>query len=268
MTSKKLLLAGLIAALGLAGTSQAAVVSVKPKLAAVLNADFTPADPSSYVSDAGGVTLQPNGAKYVLQYDFLMTIGDLQAGQLGFGNAAVNINLVGGTQSPDFPGWTADGFQVDSNGARPGGVVAKWAGNQDGGQDSSDLQNILIETAPKTFFTGVPPGTDNTTDPRRTLGVAPYNNTNSDPLGNPITPHEDGEYAGTVFVEVAGIAGTQGSVAALATGGSVYNDLLELTTAGTTGAGGSASFAVVPEPSTLALLGLGSALLVFARKRR
>lgn len=259
MTSKKLLLAGLIAAFGLAGSAQAAVVNIKPKLVGVFNADFSPVDPAAIVSqDVSGVVLNPGSGKYLAQIDVVMTISDLQAGQGGFGNAAFNINLGGGLrQSADVPGWGADTSTVDSNGSLPQGVVPKWADNGDFGSSGTDLQGIIIGTAPKQFSTA----TGANTDPRKSLGVAPFNNTAAN-------PHDDGEYAGSVFVEFDGVAGTAALFDLLADGGSVYDDAGNLTTDGTTGAGGSVSFSVVPEPSALALLGLGSALLVFARKRR
>ncbi|MDZ4784036.1 MAG: PEP-CTERM sorting domain-containing protein [Planctomycetia bacterium] len=260
MTSKKLLLAGLVAALGLAGTSQAAVIHVAPKLRAVLASDFTPIDPAP---DASALPALPGG-KYILQVDFLMKIDGLQAGQLGFGNAAVNINATGIAQAADFPGWQADDWRVDKNGPGPGGGVNKWLGNQDSGANSSDLQNILIENAPKDLgAVGV--------DARTSLGIEPYDNNNLDPLDAPVTPWSDGEYFGTVFFEISGEAGTQGSVSVVAAEGSTYDAQGLLSAVGVTGAPAqSLAFAVqaVPEPSTFALLGLGGALLAFARKRR
>jgi hypothetical protein len=258
MTSKKLLLAGLVAALGLVSTSQAAVIHVAPKLRAVLASDFTPIDPAP---DASALPAIPGG-KYILQVDFLMTISDLQAGQLGFGNAAVNIDIQGGAQASEFPGWQADDWRVDKNGSGPGGGVNKWLGNQDSGADSTDLQNILIENAPKDLgAVGV--------DARTSLGIQPYDNNNLDPLDAPVTPWTDGEYFGTVFFEISGDAGTQGSVSVVASEGSTYDALGNLSALGVTGAPAqSLAFQVVPEPSTFALLGLGGALLAFARKRR
>lgn len=259
MTSKKLLLAGLIAALGMAGSVQAAVVSIKPKLAGIFNADFSPVDPASIVSSDpyGATVLNPNGAKYIAQIDVLMTIGDLQAGQVGFGNAAFNVSLTGLAGNQDIPGWVGDPTQVDSNGTLPQGLVAKWADNLDAGQSGTDLQGIIIGTAPRNFSTA----TGNNSDPRRSLGIAPYNN-------GDFSYNDDGEYAGSIYVDIDGVAGAQGVLDLLATGGSIYDPDANLSTAGTTAGGGSLSFQVVPEPSSLALLGLGGVLLALARKRR
>lgn len=260
MTSKKLLLAGLIAALGMASSVQAAVVSIKPKLIAVFNADFSPVDGVA-IDPYGGVTLPSNGAKYIAQVDVLMSINDLTAGQVGFGNAAFNINLGGALKgNADIPGWGADPTQVDSNGTLPQGLVAKWADNVDAGADGTDLQGIIIGTSPRNFSTA----TGNNSDPRRTLGVAPWNN-------GDFSYNEDGEYAGSVYVEIdGGAAGASGMLDLVATGGSIYDADANLSTAGTTASGGALSFTVtpIPEPSTLALLGLGGALLALARKRR
>jgi hypothetical protein len=259
MTTKKLLLAGLVAAISMAGTVQAAVVSIRPVHVAVLNDDFTPVDPALIISHdpAAGATLLERGSKYVLQVDVVMTIGDLQAGQVGFGNAAFNVGLNGLTANDILPGWAADTSNVDSNGTVPGGVVPKWADNGDFGPSGTDLQGIIIGTAPRNFSTT----TGANEDPRRTLGIEPYNN--PDGTGLP------GEYAGSLYLDLSGVAGSVGSLVLDADGGSVYDADGNLSTAGVEAAGGALNFNVVPipEPSTMVLLGLGSVLLVLARKR-
>ena len=245
MTSKNILLAGLIAALGLAGTSQAAVINVKPSLVTVFDAAFNDVTQTAIISnDNGNVLLAPSATPYTLQVDLSFTIGDLAATELGFGNAAFNVELGGAlAQSAAAPGWNPESGQtVDKNGAAPGGVVNKWADNGDYGV-AGDLRGMVIGTDPPDFG---PVGVD----PRRVFGK------NGD------------EYFGNVFLDIPGAGGSAGVIAIEGDGGSTYDAANKLVAAGTTVTGGSINFQVVPEPSTLALLGLGSALLVFARKRR
>lgn len=239
MTSKKLLLAGLIAALGLAGTSQAATVNITPRIAGVLNADFTPADPTLIVSnDGSSLVLNPHDSKLLLQVQIQMTVADGI-----FGNSAFNLALDNLEQSVDVPGWSPDTSTVDKNGNLPGGVVAKWADNGDFGASGSDLQAIIVGLAPKDFGTAA--------DPRPRLG-------------------QNGEaaYMGEVYLEIDPVAA--GESGGLSVVGVQASQVLggDLSADGVEGIGGSIHFQVVPEPSTLALLGLGSALLAFARKRR
>ncbi|MDZ4781853.1 MAG: PEP-CTERM sorting domain-containing protein [Planctomycetia bacterium] len=248
-------LATLLILYGLADSSNAAVIHVRPKLAAVLKPDFTPADSSAIksIQPLEAVRLRPSAAKYVLQFDYLMTIEDLVDGQLGFGNVVCNIDLDGVQQAMEYPGWVPDGpppFDLDSE--RPGGLVPKWDSNRDAGLIGADLKLILIESNPKGFFTGNPPGTDWSTDPRLSLGIAPY-----------FGPHLEGEYIGSTFLEIPGTPGIAGLVTATVLEGSTFNAELLLSAVGTTG-GPPANFTIeiVPEPSSLGLLSTGAAILL------
>lgn len=243
---------------GLAIPAQAAVIRVFPKIAAILNADFTPVDPAAVASLDPRVSavLKPGADKYVVQIDVLMTIEDLQPGQVGFGNAAFNINWTPNlTINQDIPGWVAD-YPSDHN-PFPGGSVPKWADNGDFGPSGTDMQSIIIGTAPRNFSNG----TGANLDPRRTLGIPPYHNGNF--------PHTDGEYAGSVYMDLPG-GMPLGRLEVVTTGGSVYDDDMNLTTAGVIQAGGAVEFVLAPEPATLGLcaVSLASLLIVSRRARR
>jgi hypothetical protein len=178
-----------------------------------------------------------------------MTITDLQPGQLGFGNAAFNINLFPQlTQSVDLPGWQPDTVTRDKNGPSPGGIVPKWADNGDYGLSGEDLQGIIIGTAPKDHG---PVGVD----PRRTLGIAPFHN-------EPGTTF-DGEYAASIYVVLPGTA-SGGSVEIEMIGGSTYDAQGNLSTDGVTSVGGRLDFQVVPEPTTIGMLVVGAMGIVGA----
>lgn len=224
--------------LGSAVASRAAVITVRPKLVAVFNADFSPVDPSSIVSiDANHAALNPIAGKYIAQIDVVMTISDLQGSELGFGNAAFNVHLrPNATQSVDVPGWNTDAGITPNGG---GGVVPKWADNGDFGPSGTDLQGIIIGTAPKQFSTTTP-------DPRRTLGIAPYHNSGAN-------PHDDGEYAGSIYVELPGRTPT-GALEIEMLGGSTYDANGDLSTIGVTAIGGRVDFQFVPEPSAISLI--------------
>lgn len=248
-------------ALWMASASSAAVIHIRPKLGAVFNPDSTLVEPTSVdVSDPfQGVRLPPRAEPYSVRIDFLMTIEELTDGQVGFGNVVFDIELDRLAQNVDLPGWQLDNSTVDINGPIPGGLVPKWADNGDFGIYGTDLRDLLIGTAPRSFG---PPQWDT----RRTLGLPPYEHGNGyvvNQLGEYVQPN-DGEYAGSLLVDLPGKAGSEGSIRAVVIAGSTYNADLFLSTAGTTG-GPPAEFQlrVVPEPAAWELACAGFAALFF-----
>lgn len=237
--------------------TQAAVVRVFPKLAAVMNADFSPVDPSLVLSnDPYAPVLAPRAEKYLVQIDVLMTIEDLQPGQIGFGNTAFDAEWTSQlSNNQDAPGWAVSPVTVDSNGPLPGGIVPKWADNCDCGAFGADLKGIIIGTAPKSFSTA----TGENTDPRRTLGIAPYHNVPPEP------PHTDGEFAGMMMFDVDGMNPT-GSLTLVSLGASTYDADGNLSTDNNTGVGGTLTFGV-PEPSTALTLCVGAVAVLLCSRR-
>jgi hypothetical protein len=244
MTSKKLLLAGLVAALGLAGSVQAAVVTITPSISAVLNPDFSP------VEGVVGTTLDPRDDYYLLQVEVQVKTTDLGAA-VGFSNTAFNSKVEGTGASLyvdvdlGVNAWTPDNPQFDSNGPAPGGNVAKWDINSDDGA-ANDLQGVVLAGITKAF------------------GPVQYD------IRRTLTTVGEGEHAGTFYIKLDGAAGSSASATIMADfGASTYDAAGTSNTAGNSAVGGSTeTYQVVPEPSTVALLGLGSVLLAFARKRR
>jgi hypothetical protein len=238
----------------------AAIIRVSPKVIAFYNANFTPVDFEQIITldPRVGAILRPSMQKYVMQIDVLMTIEDLQADQIGFGNAAFDFRFRQQlSRNNDIAGWQPDYSVFDPPPGPTGIFIPKWADNGDYGRSGTDLQSIVIGTSPASFSTGTGPNND----PRRTLGIAPYKN-------GDFSYHQDGEYAGTLYVEINSNRGASGILELLATGGSVYDDDANLHCRGVTAVGDSVKFHVIPEPSTLALLFSGAALLAHARMRR
>jgi len=124
-------------------SSSAAVIHVTPQVTGILNADFTPADPEDIVSlGPFHAVLRPRAEKYVLQFEVLMRIEELQPGQGGFGNAAFNIHLDPNlSANVELPGWMPGTAVVDCG---CGPIVFPWADNGDYGPSGTDLQSIIL----------------------------------------------------------------------------------------------------------------------------
>jgi hypothetical protein len=248
----------LLVVCGLSGPLSAAVIHVRPKLAAVFSPTFDLLDDAAIVdaNSLESVRLWPSTDKYIVRIDYLMTIEELIDGQLGFGNVVFNIDLLGVTQSVDAPEWVPDGPPpYDLDGGWPRSAGNKWAGNLDAGLNRADLKFILVESDPQSFFTGIPPGSDMEADPRRTLGMAPY-----------YGPHAEGEFVGSTYIELPGAPGTRGVVKATVLEGSTFNQALMLSALGTTGgAPAKLRISVVPEPATWLLLSVSVVLCASCR---
>jgi hypothetical protein len=230
------------------GSAQAAVIHIKPMLTAVYDQDFNDITMLAVVHyDNEWVRLAPVNSSvesYIVQVDFSLAISDLQAGQLGFGNARFNLGFDKElSPSPDFPGWRPEVDRViDSNGPAPGGVRDKWAVNGDFGV-SGDLRKIIVGNDPSDF------GPVNV-DPRRRFG------------------QDRDEYFGTVFVEFPAIHSGIGRLLVKPTYGSVYNANYELVTENVTMKSSQLRFlGSMPEPPSGILLGLGGMLLAVVGRR-
>lgn len=98
----------------------------------------------------------------ILQFDFLVSTGDFAADQYGFANGVFTITPHRYLTNTSVPGWNPSPIpNVDSNGARPGGVVPLLADNAD--LAAQDLKDILIGVA-------IPLTTDPAVDPRFRFG--------------------------------------------------------------------------------------------------
>lgn len=232
----------------IAATSlQAAVVRVFPRLGAVLNADFSPADPSLIISTSDDeLWLTPRQEKYILQFDFLMTLTELTPGQVRFASSLFDIELrPTAAINSDVPGWVADTTKIDRNGSLPGGLLPKWSGNCDCNGEPYDLLGIALDN-----------GSWRDDDyPPLDLGVPPYRNGDF--------PYNDGEYAGTVFVDLMG-DDPRGLIRVSGLTSTVFDVNSNPTTVDAESVAGQ--FRVgVPEPSSFLLLNACACGLAIAR---
>jgi hypothetical protein len=225
-----------------ASDASAALVRIWPKLVAVFGPDFERVDGP----------LVPSATPYIAQIDILMTIDDLQPGQIGFGNAAFDIELRGNvSQSSLAPGWMPDTSTLDLGSW--GEFIAKWPDNGDFGQSGQDLRAIIIGISPRQFSDDRFPDRN---DPRRSLGIAPFNN----PMDH---FHTDGEYAGSLYVDfLADKSGAFGDIELIPRGSSYYDTDGLLSTTNMTTHGEALVLRAVPEPTSAALASV--AIAVFA----
>jgi hypothetical protein len=226
----------------------AAVVRVFPKLGGVYNSDYSPVDPSLIVSnDPYHPILAPRAEKYVVAVDVLMTIGEFAGPQIGFASVKFDVDLPSSiVPSTETPGW------IEATLGGPFPDTAKFAMNQDLGESQADLKEILLENYAKDF-------PDFGVGPRLTHGIAPYQN-------EPVSAHLDGEYAGSFFVELDGM-NPNGVIRVLTNSPVAFDAEFKLTTDNVSALGAVLPIGV-PEPSSLVLLGLGSAAFALAIRRR
>lgn len=216
--------------------SDAAFIHVTPRFRQALDEDregnLWPTDAANVISaDPFHPVLRPREEKYALWIDIYLSIEDVHAPQVGFGSVEFNIDYQPNlSQNPFLQGWQSDTSTVDSNGPDvSGGVVFKFDYNGDYGPSPSDLVGIALGIDPDDFG---PVGVD----PRRQLGQT-----------------VEGEFMGSVFMDVPG-RNPLGSLQVVPTAGAVYDDQLNLTTAGTTVVGGEVVIGAVPEPSGWVLI--------------
>ncbi len=236
MRSLRLIYCVLAASALTSSLATAAVVELRPIATAVLNEDFSAVGEEFFVGER---KLRPRAEPYLIQVDVSMRIFDLQPGQVGFSNTAFNMAVEGDGTAYFNPAWGLPKWNPDNppdlNGmCGPCPVRNLWDINDDAGPDGNDLQAIIL--AGVTNFG--PPQSDR----RRTLGQG-----------------AGGDYAGSVFVELPGTRGAW-TFAETSTpwGASTYDETGFSTTDGNTAIGGrTATFVVVPEPSTIALLATG-----------
>lgn len=237
----RILLLSFLVTLFAASDASAAVVRIWPKLVAVFGPDFQLVEGPLF----------PSATPYIAQIDVLMTIDDLQQGQIGFGNAAFDLELRGNvSQSSLAPGWMPDTSTLDSGSW--GEFIVKWPDNGDFGQYGQDLRSIIIGISPRQFADDrIPSGID----PRRSLGIAPFTNSMEH-------SHSDGEYAGSLYVDfLADRPGALGIVELIPRGSSYYDTDGLLSTTNMSAHGDSAVLRAVPEPASAVIATLALAVL-------
>jgi hypothetical protein len=262
----------------LVGSAKAAVVNVTPKAVGYWanEASFGGGDPASAPS---ADRKEPGVYQISLLVDTVLSAADTAAGFTGFGNVAFDVNKNAFVAaSPTFasyfgivPNGLANGNKVSytdafgaphTAGAGIGANVNFLSTNADLGTSTSDQKFVTIDVGAGQFAAA---------DPRLNITQTNQNTNMTTLLGQPTT-------LATLFVDYTG-NGTpaQGGLLSLALGlpgegFSLHNNttgsnIVQVPGAGQTLNLGSLSFGTVPEPTSLAVLGLGG-LAVAGRRRR
>jgi len=231
---KFLALAAAASLVGAAPLASAASFTLTPTVVAAFQPgtfDPIPGTPDTQTLD---------GNDRVFQIDYNIGVSDLQPGERGFGSTGFNIILSPGLIEGGAGGWAANISTTDSNGLAPGGIVPLYSTNADVGPSNSDLLGIFA-----TIAGGI--SAPNASDGRVKIGQ---------PGGDP--------YVGSVFVQwTADVTSVLSSELPEFV---VYLDSGQFGPT-TIGQGGTLLFGI-PEPSTIALGGMGLLGLVAVRRRR
>lgn len=208
------------------------------------NYSITSAVTAAYELDGTPLGFLPNingtvGQPYVYQVDFTFHASGFTGNQRGFGSMSFTVDATGaGLMDPvGLPvGYQGSAETVDSNGASPGGIVPLWADNS---IFASNIAVAAIEVIAS-------PHPD---DPRPLVGQGPGT------LLGSLFVRWDGANVGSVETNIL-----QAAYARADNGQLAVDDGIIL--------GGSSLVFGVPEPTTVALVGLSLPAIVWLTRRR